>query len=385
MSQPLNPGKNSGGNCLVGFLSFLLAIILIPSLLTITIQCTLLSEDFYVKILDREKVYEKIPDYIVNRLMDPTVGEEQTTIENISLLSFSEKDVRNFIIPNRYEGDQMGQLFDSYFWTLNEDQVRDIIQIIVPENYFKEQTYSIIKSFMNYVNIETTHLDVSIDLEPIQKNIQSNEFSSYIGGIVATYPECTQEQIDALKAIQKKQTSGELTQNLVCNPPDEYKDEINFPGTIQFAALFMPEEMPIVSSENTTFFKELPETKYYKIFAIIHRMMDYLPLACLVLALLIILLSTRSMKRLLNSLGIPLLVSGLLDAVLIYALDQTSKVFLANGSPANTGTFIDAFVLKSTKLALAQTVNYGLIVCAIVFGAGLVFMIVAGLIKNRAN
>ncbi len=385
MSQPVIARKNQGGKGLVVFLSILLAFFLIPSLLTITIQRTLLSEDFYVQILEKEKVYEKIPDFLVNRLMDPTVGEDKLVMENLSLTSFSEKDVRNFIMPNRYEGDQMGQLFDSYFWTLNEDQVREIIQIIVPENYFKEQTYSIFKSFMDYVNVRTTNLEASIDLEPLQENIQSKRFSSFIEGIVATWPVCTQEQVDTLKAITKGKTSGELTQNLVCNPPDENQHDINIPLTIQSAAFLMPEKVPIVSSENSAFFTELTGTKHYQIYAIIHRVMDYLPLACLVLAVMIILLSTRSLKRMLNSLGIPLLISGLLDAAVVFAMDYLSKVFLANGSLMNSGTFIDAFVIKSTKLTLAHTVNYGLVVCAIAFGAGLVFLIIAGFIKNRAN
>jgi len=111
----MNKGKG-----LVVVLSIFLAIILIPALLTIIIQRTFLFEDFYVKILEKEKIYEKIPDYIVSRLMDPTVGEEELVMENLSLTSFSEKDIRNFIMPNRYEGDQMGQLFDSYFWTLKK-------------------------------------------------------------------------------------------------------------------------------------------------------------------------------------------------------------------------------------------------------------------------
>ena len=147
----------------------------------------------------------------------------------------------------------------------------------------------------------------------------------------------------------------------------------------------MPEKVPIVSSENSAFFTELTGTKYYQVYAIIHRVMDYLPLACLVLAVLITMLSTRSLKRILNLLGIPLLISGLLDAAAVLAADYSSKIFLANGSLTNSGTFIDAFVLKSTKLTLAHTVNYGLVVCAIAFGAGLVFLIIAGFITNRSN
>lgn len=385
MSQPSMPRKMNKGKGLVVVLSISLAIILIPSLLIITIQRTLLSEDFYVKILEKEKVYEKIPDYIVNRLMDPTVGEEQTVMENLSLTSFSEKDVRNFIMPNRYEGDQMGQLFDSYFWTLDKEQVQEIIQIIIPEDYFKEQTYSIFKSFMDYINLKTTNLEVSIDLKPIQENIQSERFTSFIEGIVATYPECTQEQVDALKAISKGKTSGELTQNLVCDPPAEYDDEINIPGSIQMAAYFMPKKMPIISSDNSAFFNELTETEYYRVYVIIHRVMDYLPLACLVLAALIILLSTRAIKQMLNSLGIPLFISGLLTALLVFTIGQISQAFLSKESIMNTGTFIDAFVQKSTKLAMIQTVNYGLVICAIAFGAGLIFIIIAGLIKNKSN
>jgi hypothetical protein len=385
MNQPSNPRIMNKGKGLVVVLSIFLAIILIPALLTIIIQRTFLFEDFYVKILEKEKIYEKIPDYIVSRLMDPTVGEEELVMENLSLTSFSEKDIRNFIMPNRYEGDQMGQLFDSYFWTLKKEQVQEIIQIIVPEDYFKEQTYSIFKSFMDYINLKTTNMEVFIDLKPIQKNIQSDRFTSFIDGIVGTYPECTQNQVDALKAILKGKSSGELTQNLICDPPAKYDDEINIPGSIQWAANFMPEKMPIISSKNSTFFNELTETKYYRAYVIIHRVMDYLPLACLVLAALIILLSTHSIKRMLILLGIPLFISGLLTALLVYSVGQISQVFLSKGSIMNTGTFIDAFVQKSTKLAISQTVNYGLVACAIAFGAGLIFIIITGLIKNKSN
>lgn len=333
--------------------SILLSISLIALAVGLPLQKTILRSGFTQQVVQESELYNRLPVVVVD-----TVYE-----------SFKNR-------PN-----------DAYSPILNlltREHISILVNETLPEKWLQGQVDGFLASLNEFLNLKTDQLQFDIDLKAVKANIAGDAGVEAFTGILATFPDCSLENVLAITAAILMGNSEGIT---LCNPPQELLEPLK-PFLQQGLALttaVLPdkESIPIfarqVEALNTT-----PQ-RIYLGYSLIYRAGQLLPWVCGMLALLVVLLALPRVKRLLQGLGYPLAAAGLFGGFGYLAGSRVGTELLA-GLPARLNLpgymsgIIDQLV-QVGQVTLEIISRQGLIIAGIALAAGLLLILVAVFLK----
>jgi hypothetical protein len=329
-----------------GFFAFLLTISLIPLLITVTLNFTLLNQQKVKQVFIDQQVYEQLPQEFLQSMV--------TKIETES--------------------------GDSLLSQLDSEQLAEMITTLLPEGYIQSQIEVNIDAVYSVINLETTEVNLAIDLKPIKNYLKSTDGQSAFINYLNAQPDCTLEQVAVI--YQATQEGNPGTTITLCKFPQEATQLIQ-PKVTQKMVEFsdaLPDEISLASGNEPGFVDQITSSRPYQIYKLAHQMMDVLPWIAGALAAIIVLLTLRSLKTMLKSLGIPLLISGIAGGIVAFLFSYGGSALIPSSLLAY-GQLGEIF--KQIALAMISVVGqFGLLLCLFTTGVGFIFLIIAGLLRE---
>lgn len=337
----------------IAFLTILFTIVLIPSILAVSLNQTLFSENFYKNILVKINIYDQNPTVFTE-----IIGQS---------LAFGETG-NNGVNP---------------FSIMSTDQMDELIQSLLPQNYVQDQAGQLLDSLFSFVNLKTTQFTLKIDLTQVKNNFQGQTGIDAINRLIDSLPACTQQQIDSFIQSIPQLTTGDFSSLQLCKPPQLYLSIFTplFTSIAQQSASAIPSEITIFDSNKATF-SQVIISPAFRIYVIFRKTMMVLPWIILLLAILILIFGLRSAKTLLLSLGIPLLVSGAICALIYLAVKFLEQTFLLKSINLGSGSALNSLVISGVQTIFGQFVIFGLFLSGAIFVVGLIIFAVASQIKT---
>lgn len=283
IQKPVSSPSSSAMGWITLF-SIILGIFLIPTLIILQINQTLLNDDFYMEIIQKQQIKDEM-----SMMIEKTVAEGFHGFANEG--SIEQEDT---VLPRKL-------LLD------------DLFTAVIPEGWLEKQTQALIESIMDFINLRSDSFSITIDLQPIKANIASPDGRQALLDLVTKLPVCTGEQLLSLM-ITIQSGEGKLE---FCSPPvgepglvDQYLDPLlsqlttSIPATIVF-----PTGQQAEIIEN---FKSSPGFLVYRV---VRKVMVVIPYMSLFLLLMIIILSIRSFRVMTAAIGVPFFVAGIIIAI----------------------------------------------------------------------
>jgi hypothetical protein len=329
-----------------GFFSFLLTILLIPVLFTLTLNFTLFNQRMVKQVLVDQQVYEQLPQTII-QIMVTKIGSESGN----TLLS-----------------------------QLDSDQMARLISTLLPEDYFRTQVEMNVDSVFSVLNLETTELNFAVDLQPIKDYLNSTSGQSAFFNYLNTLPECSLDQVAAI--IQATQESNPTTTITLCKLPEEamqLAQPVFSQMTVQFSES-LPDKINLASKTETGLGEQITSSIPYQIYKSARQIMDILPWIIGLLVVVIVLLTLRSIKTMLKLLGIPMIISGVVSGFGAFLFGYGGSALIPPTLFAN-GQLGEMF--KQIVMAMITEVgHFGLLLSLFSAGVGFIFLIIAGLLQE---
>lgn len=342
---------------LVIILSVILCLLLIPLAAGYSLSKTVMQLEFYQEILHESDFYQQLPVVIT-----------ETAVQGIS---------------DNIPPETSGILTK----ILTKEQMEAVLMQVLPQGWVESQVNHFLVTILDFVNLRSTQISFEIDLMPIKQNLIGESGKSAVAAMLATLPECN---TDHLKNLLGQITNGKFVGGILCNPPEMVyalfeplvvSSLANISDSIPGAIVH-----PVFSVE-----PGLIETKAQQIY-IFYRMViisfRVLPWVCLGIALLIILLSSRYFKFMLNALGFPLVVAGFASGGLLLLALKTEEngLSLLAESPLIPFYFakIGLMIQEIGQQLILRVETQVILVSVIMIGTGLIFVLISRFFKNRA-
>jgi hypothetical protein len=334
------------------FFGILFTITLFLSMLSIILNRTLFSEKYFQETLAEQKVYDQIP----------TVLAETVQI-------------------NSGKGDLTTLLFGK----LTKEQLIEFFNLVLPENYVRTQSDSLLDSVFSFVNLQTKTFSLSIDTTPVKENLQGEASAEATNLILASIPDCSMDQVNLFGQWLLQSSQPDLSTLPICKPPEPLLSLLTpyLTSTIQQSSSVIPSQITFGGEAADTLSQNITQSKYYATYELIRNLLVYVPWAALVLGLLLIMLNLSSVKRLLKTLGIPILISGscliLLFGGVDYSLGKwiTSKAVISQIESLNV-IFSSTFqAIRSNIFMTALTFG------GIALGLGLILVVISAKLQTR--
>ena len=350
MDRLSHPRQSFTVRVLTFLLAILLTLALILTLLAISFERTLFSESFFNNILIEQHVENQIPGLLTETLLKAANS-----------------------------GDATSKLFG----LLTQEQISNFSNEIVPPTYVQDQTNQLLDSLFNFINLKSSTLVLKLDLTPIKNNLQGQAGLTAVNQLLYSMPTCTQEQILAFVQISLQQKSLTISNLPKCKPPEPYISLLMpvFSTTLHQLSAAIPSEVSIVNEQGQGFNSQLENSQVFQVYVLIRESMNLLPWLALFLVALLIILNFRAGKALFSSLGIPLLIAGGLCLFLYWQVKMYGQGFLMSYFQTGSNPVLNSLVTSITLAAVNQFVVVGLIVCGIAFGVGILFALIALIIK----
>jgi len=281
--------------------SILLGIFLIPTLIILQLNQTLLNDDFYMEIIQKQQIKDGMSIVINN-----SISEGFNSLAAAGSLSQD-----NFVFPTQF--------------------VDDLVEVVIPEGWLEEQTQAMIESIMDFVNLRSDTFSTTIDLQPIKANIASPAGRQALLDVLTKLPVCTGEQLlSLLFTIQSGEGKLEF-----CSPPvgelglvDQYLDPLLNQLTIS-----IPGTMVFPTGQQAEIIEKFKSSPGFLVYRVVRQVMDVIPYTSLFFLVMIIILSIRSYRVMATAIGVPFFVAGIIIAIpgLWITLDRSmeSGKFLA--------------------------------------------------------
>lgn len=325
------------------FFSVILGLTMLFVLLVATLQFTLLNPSFVEKAIEKSQLYDALPRLIAESVKGNTdVNMQVGGAGNAAAIMTT---------------DQLVELFD----------------LILPQDYIKTQAESNINAAYEFVNLQTTDLRIAVDMKPIINRLASSDGLLVLLTFINDQPECTEDQFQRLTDFFDGKIPGE---NVVfCKPPAEKfetgMDQIVDKTLLMVSAL--PTELVLVKDE--LMIAQLTSSVPYRVYRILRVNMMYVYWAAGSLALLIMLLTLRSGRSMFACLGVPLLVSGLIGGL-------TSALTLYGGnialrSVASTENVFSPYIVEIVGEILQNFSRFGLFLCGAALILGLILLFIS--------
>jgi hypothetical protein len=238
---------------------------------------------------------------IQNQLFNPDVYKKAFAEQNVCARF---PDVISHQIVSSAQSKDKGNLLGLIIGSINPDQLRGVIQSVLPCPIVEKFVFGGIDQIFSQINLATAQQGLS--LNSIKQSLQQKS-STVVDEFLKSQPDCTAAQLlqigtDAL--LGKGVQSG----TILCNPPAPLREVLSVPiGLMMDAAIQgLPDQIPLSSG----FVNSLNSLRIIRIAL---NWSFVLPLIFLGLTTV---LAVRSWRSLLQWWGIPLLVSGLTALVI---------------------------------------------------------------------
>lgn len=336
------------------FFSIIFGLLLIPTLIFLPVNNTIFQPQSYLKVLDKDQFLDQLPRMVAETVIKTAANKAPQTIgENV-------------------------------FSVLSQEQIEGLIVSVIPAGWIETQTESGITSILDFLNLKTTELVVHVDLQQIKDNLTGPAGKQVFLNFVSTLPSCTFDQLAIILAGLENNQSGEIP---LCNPPVTnlvLLDSLISTAMSQFAAA-LPSEIIFPAGEQARQIGSLTSSTGFKIYRFIRRSMLLLPWACLGFGFLIVLLSIRSMRWMFSSLGIPMILAGMLigffGAVLLYGGNQGINSLLFQNSQASFQG-IEQLVVGVVQEIITSLGRFTLIVSLASLSLGIILFVVSRILKK---
>lgn len=233
-----------------------------------TMEQSVFNADLYIRALDDENVYRRLPELTAQALSMAAQRPERT-----------------------------GML--SLFRNLPDQEWQTLVTELFPPDVLRNMAADTITQIMGYLNGQSNQ--VILPLANLKTYLQSPEGVNAIYGMLKAQPDCTAEQLTAMALNQQALT--------LCNPPDTFMFvdlrpiiETGIKNTIAL----IPEQVILVST-NGNRAQTLRDLRALRLFM---RLSPLVPLFCL---LAVTALIVRSLHSWLTWWGYPLLAAGLVS------------------------------------------------------------------------
>lgn len=342
------------GKGLASFFAVLLTLSLIPTLLGIAFDNTIFSAKFFEKLLDEQKVYEQIPVLLA------------TSVTQVSL-----------------QPDQIGAT-PNLLAQLPQEKLNQLFVTVLPTDYLKNQANKILDSLFTFINLESTELNLEIDLTPIKENLAGQAGQDAIIQLINSIPDCTEEDLNSVtnSLTQPDGLTGILLP--LCKPPEPYLSLL-MPIAISSVKTFseiMPAEIAIGGPEVNASVTQITNSKGYRFYYFVRQLLALTPWISLVIALIIMLLCLRSAKVMTSSLGIPLLITGIVGLIGGIILRLGGGMFVDTLHFSGGTIVFEPLVVQVLKVFVNQVSLFSLIVWGAAFALGLVLTIISSKVKT---
>jgi len=266
--------RPTGGSAISGFLTAIFVFSLIASSLVIAVRVSLLNPDAYTAMLNNESLAVEFQNLLADAVVQSTAQEGGAAV--------------------------------------SPEMLRSLVLSVIPADWFQTESSRLVRAILDFVNLKSGTLDLTIDLTPIKQNLAAADFNQlatfYFGGL----PECS---ADELTQIQTFFATGQSSQSApVCRPPEPYLSQALalFSANFQQVGASIPASIPLVGPEETQAIKDSPA---YTVLTIAQGVLSLIPLFSLGLILLIGLANIRQPFQILRHLGVGFTVGGFLFAV----------------------------------------------------------------------
>jgi hypothetical protein len=347
------PNNNYPGAAAKGFiigLSIMLAVCLIPAIINTSINQTLFKADFYSTVLKKTNFYDQMPV-----ILGETVMASGSTALQGSLLA-----------------------------GLDQEQFKWLMTSLLPSGWIEVETEAAMASVVDFMNFETDSLSIIVDLQPIKDHLASAEGKQAVINLLDNLPDCSFDQLTQIMiAVQSGQ--GEFA---LCRPPLSglFNIDIILDPVIDSFSASLPAAIILPPAGQAGIIENLVKSPVFQIYKKLRSTLSLFPWICLMLSLLIILLSIRSIRWLTGALGFPLIfasVASALAGVWLYMSGGADfGALYANTGTSGTLQGLEGLLIEVFQKGL-QTAGQALIIwCLGIFLLGLVLLVVRRVTKR---
>lgn len=333
------------------FFCSLLTLTLLGSLLGIALNRTLFSEKFFQNILLEQNVYDQIPEVLAEQ----------------AAASINQGNVSTLLISR-----------------MSREQLVEFYRTLLPPEYIQSQVNQLLDSIFSFVNLESTEISVSVDMEPVKENIQGQVGSSVTTMILDSIPDCSAEQA-LLFGQWLLQSPRDYSTMPICKPPEPLLSLIEpyLTKVVQQSAMVLPSDISIAGEEAQAVSKKIVNSKFYSIYGITRGILAVLPWISLFLAFVLILINRNKIKAILSILGIPGLVSGTVSLLIFGFVAFMSQKALQLVPTVSEVASINSLANSILSAMVDKFVLTGLIIGAIAVCVGLICVVISTNIAER--
>lgn len=334
-------------------LSILLTFGLILLVIGLSLQNTILKSGFTQQVVQESEIYDRLPDVVTETVFDSLKNRPEDT-------------------------------FSPFLNLLTREHVNILVNETLPENWLQVQMEGFLTSLDAFLNLKNDQLQFEIDLAPIKANIAGDAGVEAFTGILATFPDCSLENVLAITAAIFLGNSEGFT---LCNPPQELLDLLK-PFLQQGLALttsVLPdnETLPIFTRQVAAL--DTRPQQIYLGYTLIYGVGKLLPWGCGVFGLLVLLLAIPSVKRMLQGISYPLVVAGGLGGI-VFLIGSRVGTELLSALPNKMGLPVTMDGITKQIVTIGQFMlevirQQGLTIAGIALGAGLLLLLVSWFVK----
>ncbi|MEA5079963.1 MAG: hypothetical protein VB013_15465 [Anaerolineaceae bacterium] len=332
-------------------LSILLTIVLIAAFLQVTLSQTVFSANFIKNVMAEQKVYETLPQVVTGTLLESVSGSEDSTLKILSQ------------IPT--------------------EQLNQWIASVMPQDYLQAQTSEVVDAAEAFINLDTYILNLQFDLTPVKANLTSEASQTALNSVLDSLPDCTADQLTNLMASALQGNLSDISIPM-CKPDEPLLSIVRsmLGSTVGGLANSIPDSITVGGEAVQTQINQFVSGPQYRTYYLVKRLLEYSIWAALGLVLLIVLFTLRSRKVMFTSLGVPMILTGIVGlgcAALAYL-----SLFSLSSFPLIThlSGVMSGLVVRISYGILQKTSLVALLVALGVFILGLLLTISAGKIKE---
>jgi hypothetical protein len=343
-----------------------------------TLDARLFNPETYKQALQEQRLYQRLPMLVAEQL-----------VHSMNYRPCAED-------PGLCAGEEQGATAESggppiYFKNLTLGEWEDLLSELISPAWIQVQTERVIDQFFTYINSDQPSLSLTVSIIELKERLGGEEGLRAVMGLIRSQPPCTVAQ---LLTITDMILAGELKDIPICRPPDDILSDISplARSALSQAALALPDEVNLAPTMRSGEANAPAPGAPGDFRLVLRKFRTGIHLSLLlpvVLILLVTLFGVRSFKGWLLWWGIPLIIAGLLLAIM--AITATAAYSLGVASLMNSGRIstsgitpelfqvaedIGASIIRS--VVLRQIVQAGLVTFI-----GLVMLIISFFVKPK--
>jgi hypothetical protein len=324
-------------------LLFVLTIVIVA--VFVTADSMLLSPTVYQNALARERIYERLPSLAAEQIylsMHPAGSEETWAgggnplqyagpeAQDCALAALGEQAYRDILggirPPTQAEINAMGECgigeaashggeAPEFFRNLSIDQWSSVLRALLPPEWLKTQTESVLTQLFHIINTPGAPLSIYVSMAEFKHNLAGPAGVDAIIEIIKTLPQCEPGVTPNLT---------DASQMLTCRPPDDVLEQSKpqIEQSLADVAADISDPLDILKNlrESGTLNPDLSRWPVgpRQLLQIGRWVVRLSPILCIGILVIVALLVIRSWKGLLRWWGFPIIMAGI--AILLTAI-----------------------------------------------------------------